>query len=69
MIYVCDIFYVILCVCFFIHVYCVLLFVQSTELDGKLGLKINLLLLYYNVIHSIGAKFIFALEPVTSSPA
>ena len=34
-IYVCDIFYdIILCVCFFIHVslYCVLLFVQSTEL-------------------------------------
>ena len=37
---------IILCVCFFIHVkvYCVLLFVQSsesTELDGKLGLKIK----------------------------
>ena len=29
--------------------YCVLLFVQSTELDGKLGLKINLLLLFITI--------------------
>ena len=37
LVYVCDIFYdIILCVCFFnVCIYIVLLFVQSTVLDGK----------------------------------